>query len=102
MKHLCRVAVVVSSLLICVAVPESALAAGPPTEPSASDAFLPAILFAAAAFVLVSGYFWLKMLISCLRTDSQDKTVWVLVLVLLGLLGALIYYFMEYSPQKKR
>jgi len=40
--------------------------------------------------------FWLWVLIDCVKKtfkSDAEKIVWVLVLILLGLLGAVIYYF---------
>jgi hypothetical protein len=39
--------------------------------------------------------FWIWMLIDCARRDFEgsEKVVWILVIVLLGALGAAIYYF---------
>lgn len=41
-------------------------------------------------------FFWLWSLIDCIRREfegSNDKLIWVLVIVLLGILGSLIYVF---------
>jgi hypothetical protein len=38
--------------------------------------------------------FWLWMLIDCLQRKFKDKLIWVLVLVFLGPLGALLYFFL--------
>ena len=48
-----------------------------------------------AVFVLAI-IFWIRMLIDSINRkykSENDKIVWVLVIVLLGLLGAIIYYF---------
>ncbi len=46
--------------------------------------------------------FWLWMLISVIRRPSfPDKIVWVLVVLLLQILGAIIYYFAEHRAYKK-
>lgn len=37
--------------------------------------------------------FWILMLIHALNHDVKDKTVWVLVIIFTGILGAAIYYF---------
>ncbi|MBD3155280.1 MAG: hypothetical protein GF368_01340 [Candidatus Aenigmarchaeota archaeon] len=44
--------------------------------------------------VILSFVFWLWMLIDCLQRRFRDKLVWVLVLILLGPLGALLYLFL--------
>ena len=43
--------------------------------------------------------FWVWMLIDCLRYEgpaSTDRILWLLVIVLLKLIGAALYYFMRY------
>ena len=40
--------------------------------------------------------FWLFMLIDCAKRkfrNDTDKVVWILVIVLIGVIGALVYYF---------
>lgn len=37
--------------------------------------------------------FWIMMLIHVLNHDVKDKTVWVIVIIFTGILGAIIYYF---------
>ncbi|HLC77501.1 MAG TPA: PLDc N-terminal domain-containing protein [Candidatus Nanoarchaeia archaeon] len=58
------------------------------------------ILIAALAFV-----FWLIMLIDSITRkfkDSSEKIIWVIVNVFLGLLGALIYYFVVFIKDKNK
>lgn len=38
--------------------------------------------------------FWLWMLIDCLKRDFKDKVVWVVMLLLTSILGALLYFFL--------
>ena len=48
---------------------------------------------AVAIFLFI---FWIKMLIDSIKRDfkkDNEKIVWVLVIVLLGFIGATIYYF---------
>jgi hypothetical protein len=45
---------------------------------------------------LLAFYFWLVQIVDVTRrqfSDSSLKTVWIVVIVLLGVLGALIYHF---------
>ena len=61
------------------------------------------ILLVAALFILLF-VFWIKMLIDSIKRDfknENEKIVWVLVIVLLGLLGAAIYYFVVKANDKK-
>lgn len=42
--------------------------------------------------------FWIWMLVDCAQNDSfqgNDKIVWILLLVFLGWIGALIYFFVQ-------
>lgn len=50
------------------------------------------------AVPLIAG-FWLWMLIDVLTKQTEDKMVWLLVVLLLGPLGALLHYLMA---RKKR
>ena len=48
------------------------------------------------AVFVIAIIFWIRMLIDSINRkykSENDKIVWVLVIVLLGLLGAIIYYF---------
>lgn len=51
-----------------------------------------------AVFMLISltfGVFWVLMLLDCWRRQfdkPHDRLIWLLVILCLGLLGALIYY----------
>ncbi|MBI3036040.1 PLDc N-terminal domain-containing protein [Candidatus Woesearchaeota archaeon] len=51
------------------------------------------VFFAAIIFAIV---FWVKMIIDAAKREfpnPNDKVIWILVLALTGILGALIYYF---------
>jgi 4-amino-4-deoxy-L-arabinose transferase-like glycosyltransferase len=42
--------------------------------------------------------FWIFMLIDAVKKkykNENDKIIWILVIVLVGVLGAIIYYFVE-------
>ena len=55
---------------------------------------------AVAAALLV---FWIWMLVDSLRSERHSGTerlVWVVVIVFLKLIGALIYFFMQYCPRR--
>ncbi|MBI3623107.1 PLDc N-terminal domain-containing protein [Candidatus Pacearchaeota archaeon] len=61
---------------------------------------LPLIFIAALFFV-----FWLIMLIDSITRkfkESNDKVIWVIVNVFLGLLGAFIYYFAVFYKDKNK
>lgn len=58
------------------------------------------ILLGALLFV-----FWLMMLIDSITRkfkESNDKVIWVLVNIFVGILGALIYYFVIYNKDKTK
>ncbi len=49
-------------------------------------------------------FFWIMMLIDCLKRDFKkdvEKIVWILVLIFLHLLGAIIYYFVVKVADKQ-
>ena len=52
---------------------------------------------------LVTSVFWIWMIVDCARrkfkTDN-DKLIWIIILALLGWLGAIIYYFVIKVPDK--
>ena len=37
--------------------------------------------------------FWVKMIIDASKREFKDKTVWLILIVALGLVGAIVYYF---------
>ena len=58
------------------------------------------ILMGALLFV-----FWIMMLIDAINRkfkESNDKVIWVLVNIFVGILGALIYYFVIYNKDKSK
>jgi len=62
--------------------------------------FLPLILIGVLCFV-----FWIIMLVDSatrkFKSDT-DKVVWILVIVLVGIIGALIYYFVIYYKDSSK
>jgi len=47
--------------------------------------------------------FWILMIVDCARRkfkNSNDRVLWILVLVLAGVIGAFIYYFVIKKPNK--
>ena len=45
---------------------------------------------------LLAGIFWVWMIVDCAQRtfkDKNDKIVWMLVILLINVAGALIYYF---------
>ena len=65
---------------------------------------LPIVLLV-IAIVVLAVIFWIFMLIDSIRRkykNENDKVVWVLVIVLVGIIGAIIYYFVVKADDKKR
>ena len=55
--------------------------------------FIMLLLFVAFVLLVV---IWIWMIVDCARRDfdgTSEKVAWLLVIILVGLLGALIYYF---------
>ncbi len=44
--------------------------------------------------LLIFGIFWFWMLIDCIKNETDNKTVWVIILIFLNILGAILYFFM--------
>jgi len=52
------------------------------------------LLFVLAAVVgILAAIFWLVMLIHAATKPIENKAVWIIVMVLTGIVGAIIYYF---------
>ena len=54
------------------------------------------IWFVAAALIAAASAFWVTALIDLLKREfpgENEKLIWVLVVVLTGLIGALIYWY---------
>ncbi|MBI4994969.1 PLDc N-terminal domain-containing protein [Candidatus Peregrinibacteria bacterium] len=45
--------------------------------------------------------FWLWMLIDAIKNEKEDKAMWVVLIILLNLLGAIIYYFAKKRKRAK-
>lgn len=57
------------------------------------------VLFVIALFV-----FWIWMIVDCAERDfkkKDDKIVWLLVVILVQIIGAIIYYFAVKRKNKK-
>jgi CDP-diglyceride synthetase len=53
--------------------------------------------------VILCIVFWFWMLIDCLqRKKFEDRLIWVLVIIFLGLIGTILYYFLVKSKAKTR
>ena len=57
-----------------------------------------AFVFLALAFAVLSTVFWAWMLVDCATKEpanSNDKIVWILIILLTHCLGALLYFFIR-------
>ena len=61
--------------------------------PSAALAYVGKFVVALFGICLLILAFWLWMFIDCLRRDFKDKTLWVILLIFVGPLAALLYFF---------
>tara|TARA_B100002052_G_C15827495_1_gene573659 strand:+ start:636 stop:923 length:288 start_codon:yes stop_codon:yes gene_type:complete len=54
---------------------------------------------------IVSTAFWIWMLVDCCTnepSEGNDKVVWILLIVFLGVIGAIVYYFARRQPRLSR
>ena len=61
--------------------------------------FFVLIIIAISVFIFV---FWISMIIDCVKRkfkDDSSKILWILILIFLGILGAIIYYFVVKKPE---
>ncbi len=50
-------------------------------------------MMAMLALGIASFVFWLMMLMHACTHENKDKTLWILIIVFTGFIGAVIYYF---------
>ena len=46
--------------------------------------------------------FWLWMLIDCIKKQFEDKVLWIILIAILGLLGAVLYFFLVKRKLKQK
>ncbi len=59
--------------------------------------FALAFILIPAVIGLTAFVFWLSMLVHCLKNESPNKLVWVLLIIFIPLLGAVLYRVIEYK-----
>lgn len=60
-----------------------------------STVFAGGIIFLFLIIILAIVVFWVWMLVDALMSKSEDKLVWIIVLIFLGpVIGPLLYYFL--------
>jgi DMSO reductase anchor subunit len=55
--------------------------------------------------VLIIGlpfFLWVAMLVHVIKNDIPDKVLWIIVLVVGGIIGGVVYYFAIYVKQNKK
>lgn len=65
---------------------------------------LPLLLIPIAILAILGTAFWIWMIVDCAKRNFKnetDKIVWILVIVLAQLIGAIIYFFVVKSSQKR-
>jgi hypothetical protein len=45
---------------------------------------------------------WIVMLVHAIKNDIEDKTLWLIILILGGLIGGIVYYITVYTEQNKK
>lgn len=69
--------------------------------------FLFSMIFVLAwfGFVIFAMVYWILMIVDCIKRENweseNDKTLWILVILLAGIIGALIYRFVIVSKLGK-
>ena len=61
------------------------------------------IWFAIIILCILGFIFWIFMIVDVAKRNfksENDKIVWILVVILAGIIGALIYYFVIKKPDK--
>lgn len=57
------------------------------------------------AIIVLCFAFWIWMLVDSIKRNYKEdsmRIVWVLVIIFTGIIGAIIYYFVEKRKDKKR
>jgi NADH:ubiquinone oxidoreductase subunit 6 (subunit J) len=65
--------------------------------------FFMVLVIAIIIAVVLLFIFWIFMIVDVAKRDfknESDKIVWILIVVLLGVLGGIIYYFAIKKPNK--
>lgn len=67
--------------------------------------FILILYFFCIVFIFAGIVFWILMLVDVAKrnfTKKDDKIIWVLIVALLGVIGALIYYFVVKRKAKAK
>lgn len=69
--------------------------------------FIVFLILLVVVVAILAFIFWIIMIVDCAKREFKsdaEKIVWILILVFLGIIGALIYYFAvaKDSPLKRK
>lgn len=59
------------------------------------------VFFFMISLGILGAVFWIWMLVDCIRRDFKDKALWILIILLGSILGAIIYYFVVRGKNKE-
>lgn len=65
--------------------------------------FLAAFYLGFIALIVLIFVFWVMMLVDCAKRkfkNDNDRVVWIVVVAILGVVGAIVYYFVVKRPNK--
>jgi uncharacterized BrkB/YihY/UPF0761 family membrane protein len=72
---------------------------------AAAGSFFKAIAgFGVLIFIIgiIAFIFWIHMLVDAIKHEENNKALRIILIVFLNTLGAIIYYFAEKRPRKKK
>lgn len=58
------------------------------------------MLYTSPIWLMIIG-FWMWMLVDAVQRSFKDKTVWIIVIIFVGFIGAILYYFIVRRKNKK-
>lgn len=67
--------------------------------------FIIFIWIAIVALAILSMIFWIFMIVDVVKRkfkEENEKVIWILVIVLAGIIGALVYYFVVKNKDNKK
>lgn len=60
------------------------------------------LLVVATIVFLAATVFWLWMIVDAITKPIENKAIWILVLLVTGVLGAIVYYFAVKRPMDQK
>ena len=92
-------------LLLILFATVSAVSAQADTIAAAFGLGIMFFMFFFIALGIAAFIFWILMLVDCAKrkfTSDNEKVVWIIIIALLGVIGAIVYYFVIKLPAKKK